>query len=312
MRRTLISLVIINISFILFGQNPDLGLNGVVTWVDPTHIKVEYDWSNDAQLLDWAKLTVGTTLVRGNGKVTVTGGTGSIWAMQWKQGIKCSRILAENVKTGANTHVNIYTNNIGKYDGSWNPSVNYGVVLRGMGSVWQINGATPDLLGYSPVANSPETYDLNISEYGMTFKSSVDNVLHTYNGALTPTLNRFIAVGAYQDNTEWGKLTIEGEIGDPCQCKPVPSDVINMQSNGAVFAPVIEVVGTPAIEWVFDDATTSASVTPTKDYGGPGCRHNYLKVTPWSALIGINVGYDASDGGYDGFATVTNYIIVGV
>jgi hypothetical protein len=144
----------------------------------------------------------------------------------------------------------------------------------------------------------------------MTFKSSVDNVLHTYTGALAPTLNIFIALGAWQDNTEWGKLTIEGEIGG-WQYGPVPSNVINIQSNGAIFAPVIEVAGNPTIEWIFDDATKSASSTPIKDYGSVGSRHNYLKVTSWSALKGINVGYDAGDGGYGSFAMVANQNVLG-
>jgi uncharacterized protein YjdB len=86
----------------------------------------------------------------------------------------------------------------------------------------------------------------------------------------------------------------------------VPSDVINIQSGGAVFSPVIEVTGTPVIEWLFNDGTTSSSLTPTKNYGSAASRYNYLKVTPWSALIGINAGYDAGDGGYGGFALVPN------
>lgn len=86
----------------------------------------------------------------------------------------------------------------------------------------------------------------------------------------------------------------------------VPSDVINFQSNGSMFSPVIKVVGTPLIEWVFNDGTTSSSATPVKVYGSLGSRHNYLKVTPWDALIGINVGYDAGDEGYGGFDFVAN------
>jgi len=86
----------------------------------------------------------------------------------------------------------------------------------------------------------------------------------------------------------------------------VPSDVINIQSEGAVFSPVIEVVGTTVIEWVFNDGTISSSRTPSKNNGSTGSRHNYLKIIPWSALIGINVGYDAGDGGYGGFAIVPN------
>jgi len=81
----------------------------------------------------------------------------------------------------------------------------------------------------------------------------------------------------------------------------VPPDVINMQNNGARFAPVIEVVGPCVIEWEFDDGTTSSSTAPIKIYGTLGLHNNHLKVTPWNALIGINVGYDAGDEGYGGF-----------
>jgi uncharacterized protein YjdB len=86
----------------------------------------------------------------------------------------------------------------------------------------------------------------------------------------------------------------------------VPSDVINFQSSGADFAPVIEVTEPAVIEWVFNDGTTSSSATPVKNYGTAGSRHNYLKVTPWSALTGINVGYDAGDEGSGGFDHVIN------
>jgi hypothetical protein len=56
-----------------------------------------------------------------------------------------------------------------------------------------------------------------------------------------------IALGGWGGNTRWGKLIIEGEIIKPQQEPPVPSDVINIQSNGASFAPVIEVVGVPLL-----------------------------------------------------------------
>lgn len=104
---------------------------------------------------------------------------------------------------------------------------------------------------------------------------------------------------------------IEGEIMLPWQHEPVPSDIINIQSSGSVFAPVIEVTGDPVIEWLFDDLTTSSSLIPVKDYGSSGSRHNFLKVTPWSALKGINVGYDAGDGGYGGFDLVPGQDVLG-
>lgn len=75
------------------------------------------------------------------------------------------------------------------------------------------------------------------------------------------------------------------------------SDEIEFTTEGSVFAPVIQVTGTPEILWTFSDDTTSDSLTPSKDYGTTGTRVNKLKVTPWSAVTMINIGYDAEDGG---------------
>lgn len=79
---------------------------------------------------------------------------------------------------------------------------------------------------------------------------------------------------------------------------PAPAGTpISFVSEGAIFAPLIEVTGTPVILWTFADATTSDSVSPVKDYGTVGQRTATLTVTPWSALVGINLGYTAEDNG---------------
>ena len=314
MRRALIFLVLINISFILFGQNhPDLGLHGVVTWIDSTHIKVEYDWSDDSQLSDWV-MTSGSTLVRGNGFVTITEGYVYVRSMMWKQGIKCSRITAKDAASISSDghHLNFYSN-LASFTGySYLPDPGLGAVLANYKTFWTHDGAEAGDMG-APyiVVGVARDYEYNVSTEGMTIKSSVDNVVYSYNTPCVPALDRKIALGGWGGDTRWGKITIEGEVTMPWQYEPVPSDVINIESYGAVFAPVIEVVGNPAVEWVFDDSTTSTSATPVKDYGSTGSRHNYLKVTPWSALIGINAGYDAADGGYGGFDMVDNQNVLG-
>ena len=312
MRRTLITLILINISLILFSQNhPNLGLKGAVTWIDATHIRVEYDWSADSQLLDWV-VTDGSTLMRENGTVTITSGTSAVRAMIWKQGIKCSRIIAKDAAPLSSAgHLNFYSNLI-SFDGSWLPNPGLGAVLITNYNFWTHDGVEGDNIG-APllVVGVARDYEYCVSASGMTIKSSINNVVYSDNIPCSPELDRKIAFGGFGGNTKWGKITIDGEITIPWQQEPVPSDVINIQSNGAMFSPVIEVIGTPAIEWVFDDATTSASTTPTKDYGSTGSRHNYLKITPWSALIGINVGYDASDGGYGDFARVDIQNVLG-
>ena len=311
MRSTIISLVLINFFVILYGQNPDLGLNGVVTWVDPTHIKVEYDWSDDSQLLDW-EMTNGSTLVSDNGTVTITNGNVSVWAMIWKQGIKCTRIIAKDASPLSSAgHLNFYSN-LSSFTGSWLPNPGLGAVLITYNNFWTHDGVTGNNIGAPLLAvGVARDYEYCVSLSGMTIKSSNNDVVYSDNIPCFPELERKIALGGFGGNTRWGKITIEGEVTIPWNQLPVPSDVINIQSSGNIFAPVIEVVGNPAIEWVFNDSTTSTSDTPTKDYGSAGSRHNYLKVTPWSALKGINLGYDAADGGYGGFAMVANQNVLG-
>ncbi|NMB52306.1 MAG: hypothetical protein GX999_08275, partial [Bacteroidales bacterium] len=81
MRKILIQILLLSLTFSLNSQeHPDLGLNGTVTWIDDTHIRVEYDWSNNNQLLDWTT-TSGSSLVRGNGAVIINNGTVPVRAM---------------------------------------------------------------------------------------------------------------------------------------------------------------------------------------------------------------------------------------
>ena len=312
MRRTQIFLLILNISFLTFSkansQHPDLGLNGIVTWLDETHIRVEYDWSADTQLLDWV-MTDGSTLVRGDGFVTITdGSTNYVRAMTWKQGIKCNRIIAKDATALSSAgHLNFYSN-IVTFTGHWLPDPGLGAVLASYKNFWAHDGVNAGDIGAQYiVVGEPRDYEYTASVSGMTIKSSVDDIVYSYNAPCSPSPDMKIVIGGYGGNTRWGKLTIEGEI-----TLPSPDDMINIQSNGAVFAPVIEVTGTPVIEWIFDDNSTSSSPTPVKDYGSEGYRHNYLKVTPWSALTGINLGYDAADGGYGDFDKIPSQNVSGI
>ena len=68
-------------------------------------------------------------------------------------------------------------------------------------------------------------------------------------------------------------------------------------TGGASFSPIISVSEGATIEWTWEDDETSSSAAPTKNYGTEATRQNRLRVTPWSALTGINLGYTAEDGG---------------
>ena len=292
------------------GTQYDLGLHGQVTWLSDTKVRVEYDWSDDTQLLDW-KTTNGSSLIRGTNVITITSGLASVSSMIWNQSIKCTRIYAQDAKAinSPIAHLNFITNVLGWTGFNFDPPEMIGLIYTAGGNLWLENGGNATLPGPALVLGNLYTIDINVSGTAITAKSSSDNVLYSYTLTSPPDNDRQIAVGGWGGNTQWGKLTIEGELTNPL---PVPPDVINIQSVGATFAPVIEVIGTPVIEWVFDDATTSTSATPTKNYGSVGSRHNYLKVTPWSSLIGINLGYDAADGAYGGFSLVPNQNVSGI
>jgi len=307
---TLLSLLFLIITSILAAQeHPDLGLHGTVTWLDTARIRVEYDWTSDEQLLDWTT-TEGSELVRNEGFVTVTGGTYNyVRSMIWKQGIRCSRISVQDVAavtaTASDPHINVYTN-LASFTGStWLPNPGLGVVIASTKNFWVHDGINAGNIGAPMIElGVARNYEYSASDTGMTIRSSMDGIVYSYKAQCFLEKESKIALGGWGGNTKWGKLIIEGEIIKPQQEPPVPSDVINIQSNGASFAPVIEVVGDPLIEWIFDDSTTSSSTTPVKDYGSVESRRNFLKVTPWSALIGINVGYDAADGGYGDFVKI--------
>lgn len=84
------------------------------------------------------------------------------------------------------------------------------------------------------------------------------------------------------------------------------TDEIIFYSNGSTFAPVIVLQADAEVIWTWDDNTTSTSLTPTKDYGVAQLKANRLKVTPWSAIRRINIGYDAQDGGNPDIEKVAN------
>jgi hypothetical protein len=74
------------------------------------------------------------------------------------------------------------------------------------------------------------------------------------------------------------------------------SEII-FETSGSLFSPVITVSGSPEIVWTWADSETSNSTNPIKNYGTAGARRNYLRVTPWSSIVRINIGYDGGDGG---------------
>jgi hypothetical protein len=95
------------------------------------------------------------------------------------------------------------------------------------------------------------------------------------------------------------EAAVEGSITKflaPFQAIVEPS-TIDFITTGQTFAPVIVTTGSPTILWTFSDGTTDATATPSKNFGTVAARRHTLKVTPWSGLLYINVGYNGDDGG---------------
>lgn len=85
----------------------------------------------------------------------------------------------------------------------------------------------------------------------------------------------------------------------------LPGEII-FHTMGSSFSPVIVLQGEAEVKWIWEDNTTSNSLTPTKDYDSAQPRQNRLIVNPWSALRRINIGYDGGDGGSTKIEFVNN------
>lgn len=92
-------------------------------------------------------------------------------------------------------------------------------------------------------------------------------------------------------------LNGSAKSNDNSQADKLAPDEIIFYSNGSTFSPTLVLQDKAEILWTWDDNTTSNSTTPVKNYGTIQVRRNRLKVTPWSAVRRINIGYDAQDGG---------------
>lgn len=201
----------------------DLSLNATsVTWIDETHIQVVYNWDNDNQINDFIA-TSGTTLSRDAtlNSMRITNGALSIRAAKWIQPIKCSRIYAVGVisLSGGSEHVNFYSDLSTNWIGTpYNPNPGLAAVWNNARGFVSVAGTTHTsyATGNLPTPNVSENYDFIVNDgqvecYAENQDTSVrwfENISsrrHTYG---------IIAIGAYQTNTIWGQLIIEGEV-DP-------------------------------------------------------------------------------------------------
>lgn len=110
------------------------------------------------------------------------------------------------------------------------------------------------------------------------------------------TSNLFIVLFIFSFISCFAANASKNDGNEVLKMKDAPGEII-FYSNGSVFSPVVILQDTAEILWTWDDNSTTNSATPSKDYGTEQLRKNTLKVTPWSAVKRINIGYDANDGG---------------
>ena len=82
-----------------------------------------------------------------------------------------------------------------------------------------------------------------------------------------------------------------------CTADAQTARTMGFTTEGDSFAPVLVLGGPATIDWTWSDGSHSAEAKPVKRFGTAAKRTHSLRVTPWSALRRINLGYDAGDGG---------------
>jgi len=83
--------------------------------------------------------------------------------------------------------------------------------------------------------------------------------------------------------------------------RAVSNYIAGFETIGSSFSPMVECDGrAPQLfEWLWSDNTVSTNYPATSiDFGSAAVRQQYLMVSPASAVTKINLGFDASDGGW--------------
>jgi archaellum component FlaG (FlaF/FlaG flagellin family) len=128
----------------------------------------------------------------------------------------------------------------------------------------------------------------------------------TMNGIFNATLS--IANNDFNENPYNFSIRATATIENPNAIIDFSAiaDEIVFQTESDSFSPRITLSAPATVLWTFADGTSTNSLTPVKSYPSDASRGNRLKVTPWSALRTINIGYNAGDGGSYAIPFVAN------
>ena len=198
-------------------EGGDLGLHAAsVVWLDETHVRITYDWTDADQLLDWTA-NGGGTLAISDGRATVTFCSANIDGMSWNQTIALSRIEA-NVRTtaDASAHINVYANLDAPIGATYNPDPGYGALSNTSGATLTRDGGTPE--SEATRVTAPNTvYDVAFEVAAAYSRWSIDDGATWFQHAWTcpVTTDGILSLGGYDGCPYWGTLVIEGEVELP-------------------------------------------------------------------------------------------------
>ncbi len=157
--------------------------------------------------------------------------------------------------------------------------------------------------------------DNSDNETGFKIERSTDNSTYVQIDTSSANTTSYNNTGLVPDSTYYYRIRAYNDAGNSDYSNNASATtytMITFETSGSSFSPVIKVTGSPVIEWIWADGTTSSSATPTINYGNAAVRKNYLHVTPWSAVTRINIGYDWGDGGVETIEKVDNQYVTSV
>ncbi len=251
-----------------------LGLNAAkVVWLDATHVRVTYDWTDDAQLLDWYP-TLDADITRGDSTVTIQSGSTDIRSMIWDYRMMVSEVDT-NAAAGASHHINIYSNlNDVWYGQFYAPSQSLGHVWNDWGSFW----STGDSSGAPLITDSSwNEYIIQASSTDLRCWTSASSTWYQSSGVYYPVYDKRLALGAYGGSSEYGLTTITGEVESLSLIDNVSSSTF---SNSAILSFTTDAPASSTIEYgtslSFGLSTSSSDYLYDHDFSVSGLEKDVL------------------------------------
>lgn len=188
-----------------------------------------------------------------------------------------------------------------------------GTVYRSAPVVFFVANQAPVVTIVSPTNEADATVGVLPVTLTVTHQTA-PHTAFTVQCSLDPTFATGVAAATWQSGDTWtSALTLPSEAnyyvharaydstpgGTPSYATPhrvssLPPEVM-IETTGQTFAPQLNVATGAAISWVFSDSTTSASGTPSNDFGSAATRVQRVTVTPATAVRDLNFGFNEYD-----------------